>query len=154
ETHRAFEAVARPLVARGSSDEAPPDVVLTDFDRDGELKVVAAALYPVSDLPDNELLALVRRLPVDERAALLRGYVGARSNRRHKPGRAFERTSYRFDILADYGAFRDLQRHRLLTLEWQPLSTRHGYTEPAAIEEAGALADWRRVMEESADLYE
>jgi thymidylate synthase ThyX len=75
-------------------------------------------------------------------------------NRRHKPGRAFERTAYRFDILGDYGAFRDLQRHRLLTLEWQPLSTRHGYVMPEAIEEAGALDAWRRVMEESADLYE
>ena len=56
-------------------------------------------------------------------------------------------------MLADYGAFRDLQRHRLLTLEWQPLSPEHGYTEPAAIEEAGALADWRAVMERSADLH-
>src|SRR5207244_8606487 len=105
-------------------------------------------------LPDTEVRALVRRMPIDERAALLRAYVGARGNRRHKPGRAFERTSYRFDILADYGAFRDLQRHRLLTLDWQPLSTRHGYTEPAAIEEAGAIRDWQEVMEASADLYE
>ena len=54
-----------------------------------------------------------------QRAAVLHAYVGERGNRRHKPGRAFERTSYRFDILTDYGAFRDLQRHRLLTLEWQ-----------------------------------
>ena len=57
-------------------------------------------------------------------------------------------------MLADYGAFRDLQRHRLLTLEWQPLSARHGCVEPEAIEEAGALADWRSVMDQSADLYE
>jgi thymidylate synthase ThyX len=57
-------------------------------------------------------------------------------------------------VLADYGAFRDLQRHRLLTLDWQPLTTRHGYTEPAAIEEAGALADWREVMDRSAELHE
>ena len=61
-------------------------------------------------------------------------YVGERENRRHKPGRAFERTRYRFDVLADYGAFRDLQRHRLLTLEWQPLSPRHGYTRPEAVD--------------------
>jgi hypothetical protein len=99
-------------------------------------------------------MACARRLTPNERAALLRAYVGSRANRRHKPGRAFERTSYRFDILADYGAFRDLQRHRLLTLEWQPLSTRHGYTEPAAIEEVGALAEWRAVMAQSADVYE
>ena len=99
-------------------------------------------------------MALARRLTTSERAALLHAYLGTRGNRRHKPGRAFERTAYRFDILADYGAFRDLQRHRLLTLEWQPLSARHGYTEPAAIEEVGALGDWRAVMERSAELYE
>src|SRR5262249_7583727 len=80
--------------------------------------------------------------------------VGNRTNRRHKPGRAFERTSYRFDVVTDYGAFRDLQRHRLLTLEWQPLSPRHGYTEPAAIEDVGAVDDWRAVMDDSAELYE
>jgi thymidylate synthase ThyX len=90
----------------------------------------------------------------DERAEVLRAYVGLRGNRRHKPGRAFERTSYRFDILADYGAFRDLQRHRLLTLEWQPLSASHGYVEPDAIEAAGAHEDWTNVMEASAELHD
>jgi thymidylate synthase ThyX len=77
-----------------------------------------------------------------------------RANRRHKPGRAFERTRYRFDVLGDYGAFRDLQRHRMLTLEWQPLGTRHGYVEPDAIHEAGAFDDWQRVMDASAELYD
>jgi hypothetical protein len=129
-------------------------VTLTDFDPEGETKVLAAALYSASALPDQQLLAIARRLSADDRAALVRAYVGARGNRRHKPGRALERTTYRFDVLTDYGAFRDLQRHRLLTLEWQPLSARHGYVEPAAIEEAGALADWRGVMEQSAELYE
>src|SRR2546425_2348653 len=98
--------------------EPRPEVVLTDWDPDGEVKVVAAALYAASDLPDDQLLAPARRLGPDERAAVLRAYVGERRNRRHKPGRAFERTAYRFDVLTDYGAFRDLQRHPLLTLEW------------------------------------
>jgi hypothetical protein len=153
ETRTGFEAVAR-----HHTDEVAPEprdeVTLTDFDPEGETKVVAAALYSTSALPDDQLLTIARRMSADDRAALLRAYVGTRANRRHKPGRAFERTSYRFDVLADYGAFRDLQRHRLLTLEWQPLSARHGYTEPAAIEEAGALADWRDVMTQSAELYE
>ena len=65
------------------------------------------------------------------RAARARTSASA-SNRRHKPGRAFERTDYRFDVLADYGAFRDLQRHRMLTIEWQPLSPAHGYDVPDA----------------------
>ena len=73
----------------------------------------------------------------DERAEILAASVGERGNRRHKPGRAWERTQYRFDVLCDYGAFRDLQRHRPLTLEWQRLTPAFGYDVPAAIDEAG-----------------
>jgi len=152
-----FERAAAPYLADGGGEliaQPRDEVTLVDFDRDGELKVVAAALYAASSLPDDQLLAIARRMSADDRAALLAAYVGRRTNRRHKPGRAFERTGYRFDVLADYGAFRDLQRHRLLTIEWQRLGPHHGYTEPAAIEEAGALADWRGVMEASAELYE
>ena len=130
------------------------EVTLVEFDPDGETKVVAAALYAVSTLPDADLLAIARRMSPAEREEVLRVYVGQRSNRRHKPGRAFERTSYRFDILTDYGAFRDLQRHRLLTLEWQALSAQHGYTQPDAIVEAGGDADWKAVMDQSAALYD
>ncbi len=153
QTRNDFEAAARPFVA-DSQPEPRDEVTLTDFDPEGETKVVAAAMYSVSALPDDALLAKARRMSADDRARLLRGYAGTRQNRRHKPGRAFERTRYRFDVLADYGAFRDLQRHRLLTLDWQPLSTHHGYVEPAAIEEAGALTDWRAAMDRSAALYE
>jgi len=138
----------------GADAEPRPEVILTGFDPEGEVKVVAAALYAASDLPDDQLLSLARRMSADDRAAVLRAYVGDRANRRHRPGRAFERTSYRFDVLTDYGAFRDLQRHRLLTLEWQPLTTGHGYTEPDAIRQAGALDDWQRVMDASAELHE
>ena len=130
------------------------EVTLSDFDPDGEVKVVAAALYSSCSLPDDQLLSVARRMTADDRARVLRAYVGRRANRRHRPARAFERTAYRFDVLTDYGAFRDLQRHRLLTLEWQPLSTRHGFSEPAAIVEAGGRADWQRAMDASASLYE
>jgi thymidylate synthase ThyX len=139
---------------RGVQDEQRDEVTLADFDPDGELKVVAAALYAVSALPDDQLLRIARRMSTDDRGQLLRAYVGDRTNRRHRPGRAFERTSYRFDVLTDYGAFRDLQRHRLLTLEWQPLTTRHGYNEPAALVEAGGRDAWQRVMDESASLHD
>jgi thymidylate synthase ThyX len=147
-----IESIAAELLT--SRPESRPEVTLTDFDPDGELKLVAAALYAASDLPDDQLLALARRMTADERAAVLRAYVGTRGNRRHRPGRALERTAYRFDILTDYGAFRDLQRHRMLTLEWQPLSPRHGFTEPDAIREAGAADDWQRVLDRSAELYD
>ncbi|MEO8482148.1 MAG: FAD-dependent thymidylate synthase [Acidobacteriota bacterium] len=133
---------------------SPDEVTLTDFDPDGEAKVVAAALYAGSSLPDADLLAMARRMSVEERLAILRASVGDRGNRRHKPGRAFERTNYRFDILTDYGAFRDLQRHRLMTIEWQALTARHGFSRPEAVVEAGGETDWRMVMEQSAELFE
>jgi thymidylate synthase ThyX len=143
--------------ARATLEDVAPqprdEVTLTEFDPDGEIKVVASALYAASDLADDQLLEAARSMSADDRAGVLRAYIGDRENRRHKPGRAFERTRYRFDVLADYGAFRDLQRHRLLTLEWQPLTPDHGCVEPTAIEEAGALSDWRTVMNRSADLY-
>ena len=130
------------------------EVTLTDFDPEGEVKVVAAALYAVSDAPDDRLLDVARKLTEDERRAVLAAYVGRRTNRRHRPGRAFERTSYRFDVLADYGAFRDLQRHRLLTLEWQRLSPRHGSVMPEAIAEARVDARWHRSLDASAALHD
>jgi thymidylate synthase ThyX len=153
EARAATASVAADLLA--SQESATCDeVTLTEFDPDGEIKIVASALYAVCDLPDDQLLAVAKRMTADERARVLHAYVGDRGNRRHRPGRAFERTGYRFDVLTDYGAFRDLQRHRLLTLEWQPLSPHHGFTEPEAIRDAGARDDWMRVMDASAHLHE
>ena len=135
-----------------SSSES--EVVLTEFDPEAEIKVVAAALYGSSNRSEIELLSIARSMSTEERICVLRAYVGDRTNRRYRPGRAFERTSYCFDILSDYGAFRDLQRHRMLSLEWQSLSSRHGYTQPSAIAAVGATKDWHRVMAEAASLHE
>ena len=135
-----------------SADE--PTVQLVDWDPDGEVKAVAAMLYPYVDRPEAEIEDRIRPMTVDERLAVIRGYVGDRTNRRHRPGRAFERTGYRFDVLADYGAFRDLQRHRMLTIDWQPLSPRHGYTRPGAVDAAGLAGAFDEAMERSADLHD
>ena len=152
ETRSATAALTQELLA-GVETADVDEVSLTDFDPEGEIKVCAAAMYSGSRLTDAQLIEQARALTPEQRATLLRTYVGDRANRRHKPGRAFERTAYRFDILGDYGAFRDLQRHRMLTLEWQPLCPDHGYIVADVIEEAGALDDWKRVMQRSADLY-
>jgi len=151
-------AVASDLDARagavGQSPGERPEVMLVDWDPEGETKVAAAALYAASDLPDDQLLDYVRGLPTKDRVGLINAAVGSRGNRRHKPGRAMERTSYRFDILSDYGIFRDLQRHRMLTIEWQRLSPDHGYITPEAIGDIGATDLWDEVMERSASLAE
>ena len=152
----AVETGALVSAMTGMLDPGSPDeVTLADFDPEGEIKVVAAALYSAAALPLDRLLAAARGMTTEERVRVLQTYAGDRQNRRHRPGRAFEHASYTFDVVSDYGAFRDLQRHRMLTLEWQELTTRHGHAPPAdAVEEVGALADWDHVMESSARLHE
>src|SRR3989441_1129529 len=153
ETRRTTSRVAAALLAE---EGAPPrdEVTLTDFDPDGEGKVVAAALYAVSDVPDDRLLEIAQKVTEGERRRGREAERGQRTNRRHRPGRAFERTAYRFDVLGDYGAFRDLQRHRLLTLEWQRLSPQHRSVMPEAIVEARVEGRWHRSLDASAALHD
>jgi thymidylate synthase ThyX len=155
ETNRVMmEEVAATLFGNAVAGPAAERVTLTDFDPDGEDKVIAAMLYPYTHLSESELLDRVQRMAEEEKRQIVRAYVGQRGDRRHKPGRAFERVSYRFDICSDYGAFRDLQRHRMLTIEWQNLSPHYGYNLPEAVEEAGLSMQYRDSMDRSAALYD
>jgi len=138
----------------GTPVDQVPSVTLVDWDPDAENKLLAAICYPHANLPEQTLLERVRRLGADDRVALVRAYVGDRQNRRHKPGRAFERVGYRFDVLSDYGAFRDLQRHRLLTIDWQRLTPYHGYVRPELIDEAGLAELFDSAMARSAALHD
>lgn len=138
----------------GTPVQQVPHVELVDFDPDAEDKLLAAICYSHSNLPESQLIERVRTLGADDRRALIEAYVGNRENRRHKPGRAFERVDYRFDVLSDYGAFRDLQRHRLLTIEWQALTPNHGYVRPDLVTEAGMADVFDDAMARSAALYD
>lgn len=129
-------------------------VTLVDFDPDGEDKVIAAMLYPYTHISEARIFERVQRMSTEEKQQIVRAYVGQREARTQRPGRAFERVAYRFDICSDYGAFRDLQRHRMLTIEWQSLSPEYGYNMPDALEEAGLAERYRDSMERSAALYD
>ncbi|HEX6391852.1 MAG TPA: FAD-dependent thymidylate synthase [Acidimicrobiales bacterium] len=145
-----FEAPAEPEEPRVGGD---PEVELVDWDPDAEVKLVAAMLYPYTDLSEHRVQEKVARMSVEERSRVVRAYAGDRNNRRHKPGRALERVGYRFDVVSDYGAFRDLQRHRLLTVEWQDLTPSNGYTIPASVVEAGGEGAYSAAMARSSGLY-
>ncbi|MBS1847325.1 MAG: FAD-dependent thymidylate synthase [Actinobacteria bacterium] len=141
----------------GVSPESPDvadSVTLVSFDPDAEVALVTAMLYPYSNLAETAIRATVEAMSAAERVAVVDAYVGDRGNRRHKPGRALERIDYRFDVLADYGAFRDLQRHRMLTIEWQPLTPYHGFNRPEAVDVAGLADRFDEAMDRSAALYE
>jgi thymidylate synthase ThyX len=147
-------AVERLFQAGTDLEPEPPEVRLLDFDPDGEDKVLAAACFSHVGGSEAAVLARVRTLGPSERTALLEAYVGDRRNRRHRPGRAFERTDYRFELVTDYGAFRDLQRHRLCTIEWQELGCSLGADVPAAIAEAGCGSMFAESLARSKDLHD
>lgn len=131
-----------------------PLVDLTDFDPDAEVKLVSAAMYSFSNRSDRAIEARARAMTVDERLAVLKAFVGDRANRRHRPGRALERPAYRFDVMSDYGAFRDLQRHRMMTIDWQRLCTDHGFVRPPEVDDAGLSDRFDSSMERSAALHD
>jgi len=149
ETARVVQEVLSPA----DPGEEGPSVRLTEFDPAGEDKVLTAVAYPHARAGEAEVAARVAGLGAGDRARLLAAYVGERENRRHKPGRAFERAVYTFDVVADYGAFRDLQRHRLCTIVWQPLTPSLGYEVPPDVEAAGQGDRFGAAMAASAGLY-
>src|SRR5215217_7059837 len=128
--------------ARGGDDEAGPAVRLLAV-QGSEEQLLAALLFESAAVSEDEARAAIHNLPPDERAAMLSELVGERRNRRHRPGRGFEALSYRFEVVSDYGAFRDLQRHRLLTVQWQTLGPELGAGVPEELDEAG-VADLYR----------
>ena len=152
-TRDATRQVATELLA-DVEPEPTGEVELVSWDPDAEVELVVGALYPHSALPEHQLTDRVRQMDVDERRRVIEAYVGERGNRRHKPGRALERLTYRFDICSDYGAFRDLQRHRMCTIEWQDLSPRHGYDTPPEIERAGVAGGWHAALQAQAELHD
>jgi thymidylate synthase ThyX len=114
-----------------------------------ELELIAALLYESTGVGEEDALRVVDQLDPAARSELVRELVGSRENRRHRPGRGFETLRYRFEIVSDYGAFRDLQRHRLLTCQWQRLSPDLGADVPHELVEAGLGSDYARALDVS-----
>jgi thymidylate synthase ThyX len=136
-----------------SDDTAAPSVRLLRA-HGTEDELLAALVYESTAVGEEQALAAVRSLTPDARAALVRELVATRENRRHRPGRGFETLTYRFEIVSDYGAFRDLQRHRLLTCQWQRLSPDLGADVPHEVEEAGLGGEYARALDVSRTEYE
>jgi thymidylate synthase ThyX len=145
--------VARLGLNRRGAGEDAPSVELVHVDG-SEDDLLAACLFESASVPETEILARVDVLDRSERAELLSAMAGDRRNRRHRPGRGFEALRYRFEIVSDYGAFRDLQRHRMLTCQWQRLGPDLGAGIPEEVREAGVGDEFERALELSRAEYE
>jgi thymidylate synthase ThyX len=152
------EDAARSWVARlgldrddEETDGASVRLVHVDGDEDD---LLASLLFEASHAGDDAVRAAVSALGDEAKGALLADLVGERANRRHRPGRGFEALRYRFEIVADYGAFRDLQRHRMLTVQWQSLTPDLGAEVPEELDAVGVGDAYRHGLERSAAAFE
>jgi thymidylate synthase ThyX len=135
----------------GESDPGPSVKLLRVEGEEDDL--LTALLFEASGSSEETVRDALDGLDGEERGALLADLVGRRSNRRHRPGRGFEALRYRFEIVADYGAFRDLQRHRMLTVQWQALTPDLGAGVPEQVDLAGCGDEYRRALEVSEREY-
>ncbi|HWF50150.1 MAG TPA: FAD-dependent thymidylate synthase [Solirubrobacteraceae bacterium] len=149
---RAGRRWAERLDLRDGGDGGPSVTLLRAEGEESDL--LAALLFEAAECSETVIARAVAGLDADERAALLSELIGERANRRHRPGRGFEALRYRFEIVADYGAFRDLQRHRMLTVQWQALTPDLGAGVPEQVELAGCGDQYRHALEVSHREYE
>lgn len=125
-------------VLPNSFERYPVEATLVDFTPEDELQVVAHMLHEYGQLPLDQIKNIVSNMTQGQKLEVFDAYVGERLNRRHKPGRAFEKIHYSWDIVCDYGIFRDLQRHRMVDeLTWQDLTPWYGHETPELVKEAG-----------------
>ena len=134
-----------PLAGEGRDGGIRPTVNLVEYDPAAERKVVAAALFPHSDLPLEE--------QTGEPAAVLDALLGDRANRRQRVPRALEHAQYEFEIVANFAAYRDLHRHRMLTQDRQLLGTALGYDVPPGLGELGMESQFMSALEAAAEVH-
>ena len=153
ETAQGVKEIADELLQTTHSKDSNP-VELVGFWPKNELDLVSTMLYEYSGLSLREIKKRVDKLSYDDKKRIFDAYVGKRLNRRHKPGRALETAHYSWDIVCDYGIFRDLQRHRMVDdLAWQDLNPRFGYDVPKLVDEAGLSDKFEKCFDLSLKLY-
>ena len=122
--------------------------------KDAEIKLASSILHQYcKDTTMTFLLDFVNSISDEKRHEIIRLYTQFRQNRRHRPGRAFESIDYSFELLTNYGTFRDLHRHRIMTISRQLLSTKYGFDIPGEILGLGIEKDYKDCMYFSNDVY-
>jgi thymidylate synthase ThyX len=118
-------------------------------------KIIASIMYEQSPSTSYQnILQQVKKISKENKIKIVNEFIQIRKNRRHRPSRAFENTYYTFDLCNNFGMFRDLHRHRTLTLERQLLTTDHGYNIPNEIKILGIERDFKDCMNKTKETFE
>ncbi len=117
--------------------------------------IITAIMYEQSpSTAYQNILQQVKKMKMTKKIQIINEFVKIRTNRRHRPSRAFENTYYTFDLCNNFGMFRDFHRHRALTLERQLLTTDHGYVLPNEIKILGLEKDFKECMNNTKNTFE
>ena len=157
DTKKAISVIAQQSLTGIEIDSSPQNVKLLNYEDnfEAEVKVASAILYDSAVGHSLEkIIHYIKSAPEHERHEVIQTFTKFRNNRRQRPGRAFEMTQYTFELFTNFGMFRDLHRHRILTMERQLLSTKHGYDIPPEIYGLDILKDFKDCMYKSHEVYE
>jgi len=131
------------------------EMIESESEKRAEDKIISALLYEQSPgVPYGEIVAQIKKTDLSTRKKIIKTYSGLRMNRRQRPPRGFEMTDYTFDLLTNFGMFRDFHRHRVLTLERQLLTTDHGFSVPDEIVSLGIRKDFEDCMYKSKEVFD
>ncbi|PCI75328.1 hypothetical protein COB21_05770 [Candidatus Aerophobetes bacterium] len=134
--------------------ESKEMVSLIDYDKDGGAKVAASIMFAQGDNSLKDLENHMRSVPKEEVARLFSTLCETRGNRRHKSPRALERAEFTFEIVADFGIYRDLHRHRMLTQERQLLTCDLEYYVPKEIKGTAMEVPYREALESAQKAFD
>ncbi len=151
ETSTEIKNLTEQLLVENPEPSNPVQII--DYDHNAENKLVAALLYRFSQLPYQQILKKVESMNQTEKEKVIDESLSRRANY-DAPFRELEHVYYTFDILMDYGAFRDVQRHRMCTQTNQAVTVIHGYETPEEIIEAGLEEKYHTTMKKAAHLYQ
>ena len=131
-----------------------PGIRLLSFDPESPSKVAAALLFANSQVGLTELQEYCKELSFDDIGRIFDAICNNRENRRHKGPRALEHTMFTFEIVADFGIYRDLQRHRMLTQERQNLTCDLGYYIPSEIKDTEMESRYKEALDQAKEIYD
>jgi len=118
-------------------------------------RIITSVMYENSPSTSYQnILKQVQKMTLEKKIEIIKTLTILRKNRRHRPSRAFESTYYTFDLLNNFGMFRDFHRHRALTLERQLLTTDHGYNLPEEIKILGIDKEFKECMDMSKNSFD
>lgn len=151
ETNRSMESLCGGFELERNVKNRP--VKLVGYDKDAENKLVSSIIYRYSHRPYESIMKNVSKMDGKEKQRVFDEYL-KRMDVHDIPMRELEHVYYTFDILIDYGAFRDIQRHRICTQTNQELTTANGYDIPEEIEKIGYGKKFMEAMDSAKEAFE